>query len=200
MPKPRWFLPFALIGLLVGGGCKTAADRAIVSVVRITGEQVVEGWGPRQYVCSGMVIAANRVLTAAHCAGKPMFVDGRPAFIIRSDDHYDLLLLTTSTTKPSLTIRARPPTPREHLTALGFLFGWSTPAALPVSVLLVDMPGWSVTTPGLIVLPGYVRGMSGGPVVDRRGQVVGIIQQSQEGLGYGIGSLLMRAFLLGPDS
>jgi hypothetical protein len=39
--------------------------------------------------------------------------------------------------------------------------------------------------------------MSGGPITDYQGRVVGIIQQTNEGIGYGVNALTIRTFLLG---
>jgi S1-C subfamily serine protease len=50
--------------------------------------------------------------------------------------------------------------------------------------------------PGIVVQGGYIPGMSGGPVIDKDGQVVGIIQQSDQNIGYGVGVDRISEFLL----
>ena len=85
----------------------------------------------------------------------------------------------------------------EDLTAIGYAFGWDQALVLDVKVLLVSKAPVDNDTPGIIVRPGYIGGMSGGPVVDMNGQMVGIVQQANSGVGYGVPILIIRAFLLG---
>lgn len=175
-------------------------DRVQSSVVRITGEQALDTWvGPQQvpYVCSGVVIAVNRILTAAHCRGEHILADGTPATVLAFNEFYDLALLVAVTDKPSITLRDVPVQRFEDLTAVGYAWGWNRLTVLRGPAFLVNMAPASTHAPGLLVQASYIGGMSGGAVVDVRGHMVGIVQQSNEGVGYGVSTQIIRVFLLG---
>lgn len=196
--------PFLLILHLLGTHPQTTkmVDQVSSSVVRITGEaDEMTMFGPEHvhYICSGEVIAPNRVLTAAHCVGENMLSDGVKAVALKIDKKTDLALLVTLTDKPALTFRNEDPIRFESLTAVGYAFGMEKLTALSVRVLIVSVAPFDDMVPGILVQPGYVGGMSGGPVVDADGVMVGIIQASADGIGYGVGNTLIKAFLVGQD-
>ena len=86
-------------------------DKVSSSVVRVTGEaEVMTFFGPQHvtYVCSGEVIAVNRVLTAAHCVGESLKADGKPATALSINESYDLALLVVVTDKPALAFSKHP--------------------------------------------------------------------------------------------
>jgi hypothetical protein len=49
--------------------------------------------------------------------------------------------------------------------------------------------------PGVVVQGGYLPGMSGGPLIDADGLVVGIVQTSAHNVGYGVGARVIQAFI-----
>ena len=147
--------------------------------------------------CSGFLIADERILTAGHCTGETMTVAGIPATILNADAYYDLALLAAPIHGTPLILRDLPVARFEELVAIGHAYGWQRLLTLHVRVYYVDMTPAEGMRPGLLVKPGYIGGMSGGPVIDAAGQVVGIIQASNHDLGYGIGVVLIRAFLVG---
>lgn len=198
----RFLAPFvALASLFYSPSYTHVVDHTQASIVRVTGTKEVEtimGTMVGEYVCSGEVIAPHRVLTANHCLGDHMRADGASVrLVIRASAAYDLALLDVDTAKPALMLRDTPVVRFEHLTALGYAFGWEWITVLDVRALMVDVQPYPEAAPGLIVQPGYIGGMSGGPVVDNYGRMVGIVQQTNEGIGYGVSTLLIRAFLLG---
>ena len=83
------------------------------------------------------------------------------------------------------------------MTGIGYAFGFTRVMALKGRVLLVDWPNTTEAAPGILVQGGFIGGMSGGPVVDMAGLVVSMAQQSNSGVGFGVGTLLFRAFLVG---
>jgi len=176
-------------------------DRVSASVVRITGVEKSEDGEPgRDMVCTGEVIGHNRVLTAGHCVGLRMLADGEKAVVLKTDDLYDLALLGTEThKKPAIVFRDINVSRFEQLTAIGYAWGINKLTVLDVRAFLVDLAPTKRMAPGIIVQGGYVGGMSGGPVVDQKGQQVGIVQQSNDGVGYGVGIQIIRVFLLGED-
>ncbi len=167
-------------------------DRVSSSIIRITLEQ--DG---AAHSCTGEVIGINLVLTAAHCKGDNLLADGAKAKILKTDDYFDLMLLSTPTLKPSLTLRDTPVVRFEDLTAIGYGFGFTQLTVLKVTPFLVGYAASSTMAAGTFTQGDFIHGMSGGPVVDADGRMVGMTQQTTQGTGYGVGVLLIRGFLLG---
>jgi serine protease Do len=172
-------------------------DRVQSSVVRISnvGED---------FVCTGFVVQQGRVLTAGHCASphEDMLADGTPAKLLGVDLVDDLALLDTQTSKHALTIRTSPVARAEDLTAVGYGFNASLLSVIQLRLLLTNQSLDYFTeqheasvAPGLVMEGPLVGGMSGGPIVDHDGKVVGIAQRSFRGFSYGVGTGIIKAFL-----
>lgn len=185
-------------------------ERAMSSVLRIT-SVVMTPFGEGNAVCTGEVIAPKYVLTARHCLGEKMKADGYDAVPVKADDYYDLLLLKVKdTTRKPLTLSDEVPqecwvsdrSKCEHLTAIGYAYGNDYLIPISATVVKVNRPApWEdqkTTAPGILVSEPYIPGMSGGPVVNADGEMVGIVQQTDV-LGWGVGTQLVKAFLLGVD-
>lgn len=182
-------------------------DKVQNSLVRISGDrEITDMFGishTGQFVCTGTAIAKDRVLTAAHCTHTdyPIYADGVQVKILKADEFTDLAVLHVLTNRPTLTFRERGVERFEPLTGIGYAYGLVRLSALAVRPFLVNQPSPfeppDRTPPGILVQPSYIGGMSGGPVIDEDGLVVGIVQQGYEGVGYGVGTLIIRAFLLG---
>ncbi len=163
------------------------------SIVRVTEETK----GSPDGVCTGMVLAQNRVLTAAHCVGEAMQADGQPAIILKVDEFYDLVWLDVLTIRPILVLSDDPVHESDEVQAYGYAWGWDRLTMLTCRVVHVDFSPNPKMPVGVFTQGGYIPGMSGGPVVNSRSEMVGIIQQTNDGIGYGVGVQLIRAFLLG---
>lgn len=165
-------------------------DTVSASIVHVTGEAGK---------CTGEIIAQDRVLTAGHCYQNPIYSDGEIATVIRNDPAVDLMLLKVPTGKrPTLVLQDASVEPYTLLVAFGYAYGIPKLTVFPVLVLFPKFPApWNRnhTKPGIVVQPSYIGGMSGGPVVNSAGEMVGIIQQGDGHVGYGIGVVLIRAFL-----
>ena len=170
-------------------------DRVSSSVVRII---AVKDDG--LHTCSGEVIGVNLVLTAAHCVGDTMSVDGIPAKVLKGDAYFDLLLLSVPTTKPAIRFRSSNVVRYEDLTAIGYAFGWTKLSVLQVRAYLLNIDPFdseNAKAPGIVTQGAFIPGMSGGPVVDADGEMVSMAQQANGGVGFGVGVQLIKAFLLG---
>ncbi len=176
-------------------------DRATTSIVRITGEKTFDtffGEIHGTYVCSGFVIETHRILTAAHCVGEHMTVDGHGAVLIKSDEYLDLAVYETDTPKPVLPFREAPVVRFEDVNGVGYGFGFEKVLVTFNRVLLPDYTPELDMAPGIWYSNGFIGGMSGGPVIDQDGFVVGMVQRSaDEGACYGVNVLTIHAFLLG---
>jgi S1-C subfamily serine protease len=155
-----------------------------------------------EYVCTGFAVDRGRILTAAHCLGDNMQANGNPVVVLKADAYYDLAALAMPTTMPALALREKDIERGEAVTAVGFGFGFTVPTPIEAIVMLVNyqVPAQDVerTYPPMhFYQPAFIGGMSGGPVVDESGRVIGMVQMSGEGVGLGVSTLIMRAFLLG---
>jgi S1-C subfamily serine protease len=146
--------------------------------------------------CSGFTINTEKhyVLTAAHCGhekdlDKSLLVDSRPAKVVAVDVHRDFLVVEVpDLERPQLQMAERNPSMGEQLASYGFGYGYERPmlrfAYISQNKALVPDAG-----PGewLMVDAAFVGGMSGGPLVNARGEVVMIVQMASDRIGLGRG-------------
>lgn len=149
----------------------------------------------RHGVCTGFVIDNDRnyVLTAAHCKGAEMRADGLWAKAVYLDPENDLMVLfVEELDKPALKPSRKIVRRGDEVGTVGF--GYGLERALFRHGYVADPEGFfeGLTDPYLAQDNSWIGGMSGGPVVDRDGKVVGIVKKSDErlGIGRGIGSIL----------
>lgn len=143
---------------------------------------------PTMATCTGFVVRPNTVITDNHCIfpGEAARVDGRPAIVINDDKDHDLILLEVETKKPPVTFRTETLPDNAEIFALGYALGADRPASTFHTVLWQHFsPSESQLPPGLWVRGQMFEGMSGSPIFDRAGHVVGIAQNSNTGLSYG---------------
>jgi len=150
------------------------------------------------HTCTGFSVGPKLILTAAHCVGMfqvPVSVDGDIAGVMRVDRALDLALLTIPQFKPSLSIRPNPPTWGESVNGMGFGLGLGL---LVITQHRVELTQWLLNpgeSPGIVYLNPFYPGMSGGPVYDGAGLVVGMVQKSSREYGFGVGSDVLNFFL-----
>ena len=163
--------------------------RASLSLVRV--QYAAEE--DKRYNCTGFVVDAARgwVLTAAHCINPEgdTLVDGVSAAVVRKNEQFAVLSITPMS-KPPLDLRKKAPTLGEPVTAIGYGFNVATVLA---SVLAGSDNG------DIAIGVGLIPGMSGGPILDANGEVLGINQRNLFAnggvLGIGCGADEIRAFL-----
>lgn len=203
----RLLSPFILVGSLLFPH-STQVDKLVTkteaSVLRITGEadfQTMFGIQHGTYVCSAFLVDDNLAVTAAHCIGEDMRTDGVPIVrvIKKSDEVLDLAYIEVISGKHPLQLSEEAVKRGDELVGVGYGFGFDRPMYSAGKVLYVDYSPVKdgSMAPGIWIDSAYHGGMSGGPVVSQDGRVVGIVQQASDGIGYGVGSLLIKAFLLG---
>lgn len=154
-------------------------------------------------ICTGFVVESGpsgRVVTAAHCVGDwhRLEVDAVAAAVIAVDPQLDLAVLRVSTTKLAVAWTRALPKRFETVVGIGYGDGLSQALALPRTVVVPMLAPHDGMPPGLLVGLGWIHGMSGGPVVNRKGEVIGIIQRTNDSntLGYGVPTETIFKFLL----
>lgn len=159
---------------------------------------IVATSGMNKGVCTGFVIAQDRVLTDAHCLlDGNIYADGNLATVLKSDPYYDLMELEVRTNRSPLIFRDAKVVKYEPLVGIGYGFGWNMLSTVNLTPFLIDFWPNPAMPPGLFMQGELIHGMSGGPIIDSNGEVVAICQQENEGSSYGIGTQLIKAFLLG---
>lgn len=141
--------------------------------------------------CSGFVVGVNRVITAAHCLPDPngdfpLIVEDLPARTVRQDASFALIEVLGPLNKPSLPLRESEANVGEPVITFGYGYG-------SMKVLyrhVAERDGEDVIIDGPIV-----HGMSGGPLVDALGQVVGLNQATVPELGKACGVKEIKKFL-----
>jgi len=144
--------------------------------------------------CTGFVVAAllGDVLTAKHCLpeaiGTPIYINEEMAKILKTSDTLALLRITPSK-YPALTVRKTNPFPGEKSISFGYAWGIYTVFYRNVAALL---------GPDLGLDGPITPGMSGGPIIDMTGQVIGINQATSDIVGLACGAGEIREFLEKP--
>lgn len=197
----RFLLALALVAALLfslGHVAATAtawrhvAKTTLASITRIT---VKDG------SCTAFSIDDTRqlYLTAAHCYGPELRLDGEPAGVMFLDDASDLMVLLAPHAMTRAPLR---PDVDAHMgdaaLGAGYAYGWPLAqvrtghvAAAPVRIFDQSL-GALLSGVWLVVDFPFVGGMSGGPLVNGRGRVVGVMLQAnhESGAARPIGDVL----------
>ncbi len=155
--------------------------------------------GDFEYGCSAFSIAPRKYLTADHCIGDDMTLDGVTAVAVQEDAKTDLAVILVDDVKPSLVIRQTSLTVLEPVTGLGYGYSWDGPTPTENKVYFLHFSPAKGIYPGIWFSGYFILGMSGGPVIDRDGQVVAVVQRtSGDGtMCYGVDAATIQRFLDG---
>lgn len=174
----------ALLLLLATVSCAAAKDitdkqgtlkRTLRSLVAVTHPAEDD----KTYICTGAVIDSARgwILTAAHCLGDDLEVNDIPAQVVTTDGELAIVKVPVLL-GPPIKI-AKDVDLLDEVEAIGYGLGHLTVLDRRISAIInneVELDGTAVP------------GMSGGPIVNADGELVGIMQR-----GDGV------SFISGPD-
>lgn len=148
--------------------------------------------------CTAFVIheQKNLVLTAAHCFDsdgvEKMFVDNKPVTkLVAKDTKKDLLVLQVDDLdRPALKLAPSDPKLGDSVASYGYGYGLESPLLkvhhVAADKLHIDQE--NIGGPLIAVDTSYVNGMSGGPLVNMSGEVVGVVQLGTNLVGFGVGA------------
>jgi S1-C subfamily serine protease len=131
------------------------------------------------------------VLTAAHCDGPTLFAAGAPATVKAKDVKKDLLVLEVENlNKPAVRLAEHDPTVGDEIASFGFGYGLEEPMFRVANVAndKTIIPYDGVGGPFIAINSTFVPGQSGGPVINHNGEVVMIVQNGTEIVGFGVGA------------
>lgn len=161
------------------------------SIVRLT-MTISEDGEEFDSVCTGEVIDNQRdfVLTADHCIGKAIKADGLDASPVWENKDADLAVLQVpGIDKPEIVPAFSKLSKGDEVATTGYGYGMDKPIFRHEYVAEPDnpMPYEGFSGKYLFVDNGYIGGMSGGPVVNQDGRMVGIVQMGDRDSGFGRG-------------
>ena len=137
--------------------------------------------------CVAASVAPNLFVSAAHCYGGGMRLDGRPAQLFKINEASDLMLLTAKLNLEPFVLGRRPVWGQKifvlgHIgDGIPILEGWVMDPAMIVPVYPTLKARYS----------GVLRygGLSGAPIVNIRGELIGVHLCGAEGAPFSCGAL-----------
>lgn len=196
-PNPSTFLP---------SPPRPVLDVVTDSVARFS---IVLSDGREAGSCTAFSIAPRKFMTAAHCVGNITDMWGNQyetkfkvgtkwAVVTNVDENRDLAVVVADEVRPALGFREDPLTMFEEVTGVGYGYGFTKPLYTPNRVNVLDFvikieghDSW----PGTLFMGTFIGGMSGGPIVDKNGAVVGIVQAGGDQIGFGVPVSVIKDFL-----
>ena len=166
----------ALLLLLIvsATSCAASWSRAVDAVAAST----LQLWCQphNQPLCSAFSINQREgyYITAAHCLeeGEPVIGDFEVGVVVFRDDAMDVAVIRFESIKlPALQARIEALRTGDEIAGFGFAYGLDTPLFRTAVVSGLASSGWVAFD------KAWIGGMSGGPIVDGRGRVVGIVQK-----------------------
>lgn len=173
-------------------------ERVLRSVVRIA----VQFDGKPGSCSAFSVDERGWFVTAHHCASGSVRIGDVPLTFLLTDPENDLALLETARGGlPALKL-GRPPKVGDATFATGYPLSSPSPMVLP-SMYQGVFDAWARgERPAAIFIGNTIPGMSGGPIVDTSGEVIGVVlgggnpSQVYQNVGFGAPYAALRKLLL----
>ena len=184
---------FCLTPLSILGASKWTpiADRLAESVVFIELFAGTQAQGS----CTGFIIDSTKhlVLTAAHCDAEKILANGTVTYKMFKDERKDLLVLRANNIDgPEIALASNSLERGDEVASMGYGYGLEDPMFRVGHVSNIRMEIEGLSGPFVLIDSSFVPGMSGGPVVNDKGELVLIVQRTGEGFGIGVDSTVMR--------
>lgn len=148
----------------------------------------------QRVICTAFSIDRERghYLTASHCLhlgededkGDTPIIDKQELEILYEDVDLDLAVVKITTLRAALKIQTKPVLVGMEVAVFGFALGRQVPSLRTAVVSRLDLT--SNGLPFMGVDTALVGGMSGGPIVDYTGKVVGVSARSDPQTGYSL--------------
>lgn len=145
--------------------------------------------------CTAFMVddAKHHVMTAAHCDGEKILVDGTAAYRVWKDERKDLMVLRASgVTGPNIKLAPADPDRGDEVASMGYGAGLVDPLFRIAHVSNTGLDIEGLSGPFIMIDAGFVGGQSGGPVVNDKGELVMIVQRGNESLGIGVGVEIIK--------
>jgi S1-C subfamily serine protease len=151
--------------------------------------------------CTGFVVNVEKhyIMTAAHCdphEGK-LWADGVLAVIVAKDSKKDLAIFEVKNidpSRPALKLATSNPKIGQDVMSIGYGMALERPffRKAMISDTATQIPEEGIGGPFIATDAAFVGGQSGGPVVNREGEVVMIVQRASNTVGIGVGADIIR--------
>ena len=145
--------------------------------------------------CTAFMINQEKkhVLTAAHCDGEKILIDGTPTYRVFKDERKDLMVLRANGVDgPNVKLAPADADRGDEVASMGYGAGLEDPMFRIAHVSNVRMDIEGLSGPFVMIDAGFVGGQSGGPVVNDKGELVMIVQRGNDSLGIGVGAEVIR--------
>lgn len=176
---------------------KSLARVTFPVVVGIALDVETGDWGPwiAEGVCTAFSInqKAGYFQSDYHCVAEPdyldgMRIDGQPLTVVYANPALDLAVFQADLHKPALKRSKKKLEPGMNIATYGFGYGGTLPLfrAGVIAQLNYDLGPSYGPAHWLTFDQPFIGGMSGGPVFDLDGKVVGIVQLGDAESGYAL--------------
>lgn len=171
--------------------------RSIVKIEHPTHDE--DGDPDGTYLCTGFYVnsAKGQAITARHCVdpNEEVFVDGEKASVLKLSDNLALIAVHPMEKPPLEVGEIRP---GEDVVSLGLGYGFLQVMPKTVSAIIEKDDERLQIKKGNVILQGALApGMSGGPTLNMRGEVIGINQGSNAAISVLSGAEEIKSFLKG---
>lgn len=146
--------------------------------------------GQHKSVCTGFLVRPRQAITSAHCVPEAdtVLVDGRSSAVLKRNDQF---VLVEAPDKPVVRLGTGV---RLQERVVSYGYAWGEQEVFTLARNVSTFKGEDVVVDGPLA-----HGMSGGPVVNQDGVVVGLNQMSNDIVGVACSVMEIRVFLASPE-
>ena len=157
-------------------------------------------------VCTAFSVAPRKFLTAAHCVediidphvGKldtTIKLGLMQGHVVKVDSFKDLAIVIANLSLPPVTFSNVDLVWDEPVMAIGYAHSFTTPCVTRHHVMKNRYSIRDWINPGVLYSGEFIKGMSGGPVYNINGMVVGIVQLKDDEVGFGQDATTILEFI-----